>query len=140
EVLQKAVRMLDIGAPGLDPDFFIEGDVRKALRVPTSLRVFAIARALAEGVSPQEIHALTGIDTWFLHGISEIVRMRCELAAGTASSPDLIRRAKRLGFSDATIARLTGASDKEVREVRQKYGIIPKFARIDTLAAEFPAE
>ena len=140
EVLQKAVRMLDIGAPGLDPDFFTEGDVRKALRVPTSLRVFAIARALAEGVSPQEIHALTGIDTWFLHGISEIVRMHGELAAGTASSHDLIRRAKRLGFSDATIARLTGASDKEVREVRQKYGIIPKLARIDTLAAEFPAE
>ena len=140
EVLQKAVRMLDIGAPGLDPDFFTEGDVRKALRVPTSLRVFAIARALAEGVSPQEIHDLTGIDTWFLHGISEIVRMHGELAAGTASSHDLIRRAKRLGFSDATIARLTGASDKEVREVRQKYGIIPKLARIDTLAAEFPAE
>jgi carbamoyl-phosphate synthase large subunit len=140
EVLQKAVRMLDIGAPGLDPDFFTEGDVKKALRVPTSLRVFAIARALAEGVSPQEIHALTGIDTWFLHGISEIVRMHDELAAGTASSHDLIRRAKRLGFSDATIARLTGASDKEVREVRQNYGIIPKLARIDTLAAEFPAE
>ena len=140
EVIQKAVRMLDIGAPGLDPDFFTEGDVRKALRVPTSLRVFAIARALAEGVSPQEIYALTGIDTWFLHGISEIVRMYGELAAGTASSQDLIRRAKRLGFSDATIARLTGASDKEVREVRQKYGIIPKLARIDTLAAEFPAE
>ena len=81
EVLQKAVRMLDIGAPGVDPDFFTEGDVREALRVPTSLRVFAIARALAEGVSPQEIHALTGIDTWFLHGISEIVRMHGELAA-----------------------------------------------------------
>jgi carbamoyl-phosphate synthase large subunit len=140
EVLQKAVRMLDIGAPGLDPDFFTEGDVRKALHVPTSLRVFAIARALAEGVSPQEIHILTGIDTWFLHGISEIVCVHGELAAGTANSHDLIRRAKRLGFSDATIARLTGASDKEVREVRQKYGIVPKLARIDTLAAEFPAE
>src|SRR5262245_53383262 len=147
EVLQKAVRMLDIGATGVDPDFFAEGDVREALRVPTSLRVFAIARALAEELSPQEVHALTGIDTWFLHGIHEIVRMRGELAAlapkgngATAISPDLLRRAKRLGFSDATIARLTGASDKEVREVRQKYGIIPKLARIDTLAAEFPAE
>ena len=86
EVLQKAVRMLDIGARGLDPDFFTEGDVRKALRVPTPLRMFAIARALAEGMSPQEIHALTGIDPWFLHGISEIVRMHGELAAGTASS------------------------------------------------------
>ena len=92
EVIQKAVRMLDIGAPGLDPDFFTEGDVRKALRVPTSLRVFAIARALAEGVSPQEIHALTGIDTWFLHGISEIVRMHGELAAGhrELAGPDLL--------------------------------------------------
>jgi carbamoyl-phosphate synthase large subunit len=147
EVLQKAVRMLDIGASGVDPDFLTEGDVRKALRVPTSLRVFAIARAFAEGMSLQEVRALTGIDTWFLHGLSEIVRMRGELAGcapkregATVISPDLLRRAKHMGFSDATIARLTGASAAEVRAARQQHGIIPKLARIDTLAAEFPAE
>ena len=147
EVLQKAVRMLDIGAPGVDPDFFTEGDVREALRVPTSLRVFAIARALVGGMSPQDVHVLTGIDTWFLCGISEIVQMRGELAAlapkgegVTAISPDLLRRAKCLGFSDAAIGRLIGASGEEVRAVRQQRGIIPKLARIDTLAAEFPAE
>ena len=73
EVIQRAVRMLDIGALGVDPGFFAGEDVREALRVPTSMRIFAIARALADGIGVDEIHALTGIDEWFLHGIAEIV-------------------------------------------------------------------
>jgi carbamoyl-phosphate synthase large subunit len=142
EVIQRAVRMLDIGASGVDPDFFTGEDVREALRVPTSLRVFAVARALAEGVSPEEIHDLTGIDTWFLNGIADIIAMRGELkGSGTGPlSPDLLGQAKKLGFSDAGIARLTGQTSEAVRAQRRTHGIIPRLARIDTLAAEFPAE
>ncbi len=144
EVIQRAVRMLDIGARGVDPDFFTGDDVREALRVPTSLRVFAVARALEDGVSPQEIHELTGIDNWFLHGIAEIVAMRGELKrsgpeAG-ALSPELLGRAKRLGFSDSGIARLVQLTGERVRALRLSHGIVPRLARIDTLAAEFPAE
>lgn len=164
EVIQRAVRMLDIGALGVDPGFFKGDDVREALRVPTSMRVFAIARALAEGITPDEVHALTGIDPWFLHGIAEIIALRGELAtrAGapepkrgsrearttpgkalvqTASlSPELLWRAKRLGFSDTGIGRLTGLASDAVRAMRHTHNIIPRLARIDTLAAEFPAE
>jgi len=157
EVLQRAVRMLDIGALGVDPGFFAGDDVREALRVPTSLRVFAIARALAEGITPEEIHALTGIDAWFIHGIASIIGMRGELgalatdagpakttgkkaAAGVTLSPDLIRRAKQLGFSDNGIGRLVGLGSDAVRAQRLSHGIRPCLARIDTLAAEFPAE
>ncbi|MEO8636753.1 MAG: carbamoyl-phosphate synthase (glutamine-hydrolyzing) large subunit [Gemmatimonadales bacterium] len=154
EVLQRAVRMLDIGALGVDPEFFAGDDVREALRVPTSMRVFAIARALADGITPEEIHTLTGIDAWFIHGISEIITMRGELGAvaGTeaathsvregngAVSPDLLRRAKQLGFSDHGIGRLSGLPADAVRTMRISHGIIPRLARIDTLAAEFPAE
>jgi carbamoyl-phosphate synthase large subunit len=148
EVLQRAVRMLDIGALGVDPAFFTGDDVREALRVPTSLRVFAIARALAEGISVDEIHELTGIDNWFLHGIAKIVAMRDELSAtarpagaGASQIPAaLLLRAKKLGFSDNGIGRLTGHASDAVRAQRVGYGILPRLARIDTLAAEFPAE
>jgi carbamoyl-phosphate synthase large subunit len=145
EVIQRAVRMLDIGALGVDPDFFTGEDVKEALRVPTSLRVFAVAKALASGMSPDEINALTGIDNWFLHGISEIVETREELrAAGnggaTVVSSDLLRKAKKLGFSDNGIGRLSGHSSDSIRTLRKSHDIIPRLARIDTLAAEFPAE
>jgi len=163
EVIQRAVRMLDIGALGVDPDFFTGDDVREALRVPTSLRVFAIARALAEGITPAEIHTLTGIDPWFLHGLADILGMRRELlaqggagdktartartggkaaAAGASNplAPELLQRAKRLGFSDHGIGRLVGQTGDAVRALRRSHGIVPRLARIDTLAAEFPAE
>jgi len=144
EVIQRAVRMLDIGALGVDPDFFTGDDVKEALRVPTSLRIFAIARALAEGMAPDEIHELTGIDNWFLYGIADIIRLRQDLRTaakpGAALPTDLLRSAKKLGFSDHGVGRLTGHTADAVRLQRKAQGIIPRLSRIDTLAAEFPAE
>jgi carbamoyl-phosphate synthase large subunit len=141
EVIQRAVRMLDIGALGVDPGFFAGEDVREALRVPTSMRIFAIARALADGLGTAEVHALTGIDEWFLHGIAEIVAMRGELGEARGSlEPGLLTRAKKLGFSDNGIGRLAGLTSEAVRSSRLEHGIVPRLARIDTLAAEFPAE
>ena len=140
EVLQRAVRMLDLGALGVDPAFFAGEDVREALSVPTSMRIFAIARALTDGISVDEIHALTGIDEWFLHGIAEVIALRGELEAVAAVPTQLLRRAKQHGFSDNGIGRLTGMTSEAVRALRLEHGIVPCLARIDTLAAEFPAE
>ena len=141
EVIQRAVRMLDIGALGVDPDFFTGEDVRDALRVPTSMRIFAVARALEAGLSPEDIHHLSGIDEWFLHGIAGIIAMRGTLrAAGADLSPAVLAQAKKLGFSDNGIGRLAGMTSEGVRALRQASGIVPRLARIDTLAAEFPAE
>lgn len=52
---------------------------------------------------------------------------------------DLMSRAKKLGFSDKQIGLCVGALELEVRKVRKDYGIIPFVKKIDTLAAEFPA-
>src|SRR5499427_2574977 len=65
EALQKALRMLDIGVRGLEPDAFRFDDVREQLRNPTPLRIFAIAQALRQGIGVDEIHELTRIDRWF---------------------------------------------------------------------------
>jgi len=108
--------------------------------MPTSMRIFAIARALADGIPVTEIHTLTGIDPWFLHPLAEIVAMRGTLEEGGAPGPEALRRAKQLGFSDTGIARLTGMTGEAIRALRREAGVVPHLARIDTLAAEFPAE
>ena len=141
EVIQKALRMLDIGVKGLDPDAFEFEDVRDQLKNATPLRMFAIARALEEGISVDEIHELTKIDRWFLHQMEPVVGMHRELK--TRSRPldeETLRSAKRLGFSDRMVGTLTGMPRGSIRELRKRHGIQPHLAQIDTLAAEFPAE
>src|SRR5262249_13077924 len=116
-------------------------DLRDQLRNATPLRVFAIARALADGMSVDEVHSLTRIDRWFLKAIAAVVRMHGRLAKSRGKlSADVLREAKEMGFSDHTIETLTGAARGTVRERRKSMGIEREIAQIDTLAAEFPAD
>jgi len=139
EVIQKALRMLDIGVDGLDPDAFDAGI--RDYRTPTPTRIFAIAKALEQGTTVAEIATGTGIDRWFLSGLQQIIDARKTLAnAAEPLSPVLLRTAKKLGFSDKGISQLVGRTTDAVREARREHGILPHFAQIDTMAAEFPAE
>jgi carbamoyl-phosphate synthase large subunit len=141
EVIQKALRMLDIGVRGLDPDAFSFPDIDEALAHATPRRIFAVARALRDGTSIDEIHRLTGIDRWFLRAIEPIVRQHEQLKTTSWPLPaDALLRAKQLGFSDRMIGRLTGAPRGSVRAERHSHGIRARLVQIDTLAAEFPAE
>ncbi|MBN1337214.1 MAG: carbamoyl-phosphate synthase (glutamine-hydrolyzing) large subunit [Deltaproteobacteria bacterium] len=141
EAVQKAARMLDIGVRGLDPEAFQFEDLRRELVEATPLRVFAIAQALRRGWSVAEVHALTGIDPWFLHAIVPIVRMHGTLEEMHFPLPaKTLEEAKQLGFSDRMIGKLTGAPRGLPRSERRRLGIEPKLAQIDTLAAEFPAD
>ncbi len=141
EVIQKALRMLDIGVQGLDPDAYAFDDVRDALRNATPLRVFAIARALRDGISVDEIHALTCIDRWFVQQIGSIVEMNQRLKSASATpAVDTLRASKLLGFSDAAISALTNVPLQRVRDRRLQEGIERHLVQIDTLAAEFPAD
>jgi carbamoyl-phosphate synthase large subunit len=140
EAIQKAARMLDIGVRGLDPDAFRFEDLRAELHHATPLRLFAVAQAMRDGIGIDEIHELTRIDRWFLHAIEPVVAMHARL--GRSQLPlaaDLLREAKRLGFSDPGIAALSGSTAASVRSARQGCGISARFAQIDTLAGEFPA-
>ncbi len=141
EVLQKALRMLDIGVRGLDPDAFPFDDVSDQLRNPTPYRPFAIARALRDGMSVDAIHDLTKIDRWFVDALVPVVAMHGVLKeANRPIATELLRQAKELGFADAQIGKLTGTPPDAVRALRAQHGIVPHLAQIDTLAAEFPAE
>jgi carbamoyl-phosphate synthase large subunit len=141
EVLQKALRMLDIGVNGLDPEAFEFPELRHELRYATPRRIFAIARALREGMSIAELRELTHIDPWFLVEMQTVIdaygRLACE-----RRTPDraALVEAKKLGFSDQFIDQLTQQPRGATREARKSFDISPHLAQIDTTAAEFPAQ
>ncbi len=140
EVLQKAVRMLEIGVTGVDPDAFDIADVRDEIVNATPIRVFAIVRALRDGIPVEEIARLSGIDPWFVDGVAEIVAMRDTLKSEGIGDPVCRRRAKELGFADVAIDSLARVAEGETRRIRRAEGINRRLVQIDTTAAEFPAE
>ena len=142
EVLQKAIRMLDVGALGLVTNELQFDDLKDALRVPTDKRLFAIAEALKRGYSVDLIYELSKVDRWFLYKIQHIVEIERKLAQCTLDdlTEPLLREAKKRGFSDATIAVLTGCREQDIRATRKEMNIVPVVKQIDTLAAEYPAK
>lgn len=141
ESFQKAIRQVDPLLVGFQGDHFDNLD--ETLANPTDRRWLAVGQALLhENYSVDKVHDLTKIDKWFLHKLMNIVNMYRELeAVGELSkiNTDLMLRAKKLGFSDKQIAMCTGLTELDVRAVRKSYGITPFVKKIDTLAAEFPA-
>jgi carbamoyl-phosphate synthase large subunit len=112
--------------------------------VPTDQRLFAIGKAMLDESYPlKKIHDLTKIDYWFLHKLQNIVVLRNELVdVGSlyGLTRDIVRRAKKAGFSDKQIAKAVNSTEDQVRARRKSFGIKPFVKRIDTLAAEFPAK
>ena len=152
EVIQKGLRMIGQGMHG-----FIENkrtkvaDLEKALKEPTDKRIFVIESAFREGYTVDQIHELTKIDKWFLYKLQNIVNTALKLEKYDtldALPADLLRQAKREGFSDFQVARavlkerMTDAekANLDVRHLRKSYGITPCVKQIDTLAAEYPAQ
>jgi carbamoyl-phosphate synthase large subunit len=141
EALQKAVRSLEQDRWGLTLDRPIADleALRQKIRVPNVERCFALAEAYRRGLGTEELHALSGIDPWFLDGIREIVELEPLIAAAGLADLALLRRAKQMGFSDMRLGQLTGATEQEVRRTRVGAGIRPVYKMVDTCAAEFVA-
>lgn len=139
EALQKAVRMLNIGADGLASHPYKFKDPMKDIYPATDRRIYAIYDAFKKGKTVDELHDITAIDKWFLRHISSIQQTEKSLIKQTLT-PELLRSAKMLGFSDKTIARHNNTSYEKIRHLRIKHGIKPVIKQIDTLAGEFDAE
>ncbi len=142
EVLQKAMRMLAIGADGFTAhksDAFKVKDYMREIEEPTTRRIFAIAEALKKGESVATIHARSKIDIWFLEKMKNIIVAERSLKR-TGLKRETVRSAKKLGFSDRQLATLSGKQESAVRALRKKFGVTPVIKRIDTLAGEFPAD
>ncbi|MBM4130576.1 carbamoyl-phosphate synthase large subunit, partial [bacterium] len=109
--------------------------------------------AMRRGLEPEQLHRLTGIDPWFLDNLSRLMEIEGRLRSYTLAElpEDLLREAKREGFSDRRIARLLQWDDGQaagrdglraalVLAARQAQGLRPVFRRVDTCAAEFPSD
>jgi len=141
EVIQKALRMLEIGVDGLDPEAFEFDDLATELKHPTPRRMLALAKAFDGGMTVDQVHALTRIDHWFLHQIAEVVAFRRELLSPESTlDAATLTRAKRLGYSDKGIGAVVGETEHTVRTLRKRHGVEARVCQIDTLAAEYPAE
>ena len=150
EAIQKGLRMIGQGMHGfVENKELVIDNIDKALHEPTDKRIFVISKAMRAGYTVDQIHDLTRIDRWFLEKLHNIVRTADELEKYNqleALPLDLLKQAKREGFSDFQIARavLKGgdmdANILRVRMFRKSHGVVPVVKQIDTLAAEYPAQ
>lgn len=139
EGLLKAVRSLEIGVSHIDLPKFEDWDAEALLAFiveATDERLFAIAQLLRLQVDLQLIYVRTGIDLFFLEKIKNIVAMEQRMIQEELTA-ELLREAKRMGFSDAYLAQLTGQTEQELRSLRKTMGIMPVYKMIDTCASEF---
>ncbi|MBE9514969.1 MAG: carbamoyl-phosphate synthase large subunit [Chloroflexi bacterium] len=140
--LQKAVRSLEFGRRTLlweDPAWSKGKSLASYPLHPNDLRAWAITAALRRGTVPEELSRLTGIDPWFIHKLKNIVEMERRLLSEPLE-PELLRDAKRLGFSDEQVGTLADRLPEQVRRTRHEWQIRPVYKMVDTCAAEFDAE
>jgi carbamoyl-phosphate synthase large subunit len=144
----KAVRSLEVGVQSLrykGASLWSEMQIETLLRTPTDERLFAIAEAFRRGMMVEEIAQLCYYDPWFLVKIRNIVEMETRLQETGAAiledgGTDTLAEAKRMGFTDRTIAELTGKPEREIRARRKSLGLVPTYKMVDTCAAEFEAQ
>lgn len=162
EVIQKAIRMCEIGKDGLvcnlgDKEYFDpvleenpDGSVNYLntaelekieylLIHPDDEIIFNVVKAIKMGISTERIYKLSAIDPWFLLKIKNIVDKESQLRKKSFDFEE-IREAKKLGFSDKQLSRCLNIEPDQVRDLRKKFGIVPVIKQIDTLAAEWPAK
>ncbi|MCH8087219.1 MAG: carbamoyl-phosphate synthase large subunit, partial [Chloroflexi bacterium] len=141
--LQKAVRSLEVGRRPLlweDKSWSeADGDGPDALPLePNDLRIWALMAALRKGFSPEDLSRRTGIDPWFTTKLGNIVAMQRRLLKEPLT-PQFLRQAKRMGFSDEEIGTLADRLPEQVRNLRHQWGLRPVYKMVDTCAAEFEA-
>ena len=149
EIMQKGLRMIGQGMHGFVGNNDLEfDDLDEELANPTDLRIFDIAKDFEKGYTVDRIYELSKINPWFLNKLKNIDDYRKVLESYHKIEEvpaEVLREAKRLGFSDFQIARFVekpqGNMEKEnlkVRACRKKLGILPSVKRINTIASEHP--
>ncbi|MDA0944661.1 MAG: carbamoyl-phosphate synthase large subunit [bacterium] len=141
EALQKGLRSLELGRFGFgfdqEPPTMDDQTLTQRLAIPHAHRLLDVYTALAQGWSVDRIHTLTHIDRWFLWQFESIVQLGKTLDVTSKAG---LLLAKRNGFSDVQLARISGESVDTIRERREALGVTPTYSLVDTCAAEFEAQ
>ena len=149
ESLQKGLRSLEQGRLGLNCDSgeslydaLSDAELLKKAAIATPERIFQVGEALHRGMSVDQVHDATKIDVWFLDQMQIIIDERHALEGKSLVqlSRHEVRRAKRLGFSDAQLAYVLKEDEMAVRSYRESLGVIPTYKTVDTCSAEFDAQ
>jgi carbamoyl-phosphate synthase large subunit len=160
EVIQKAIRMCEIGKDGLVANRVKDNyktqrnihsmdlstiketsqleEIEYSLAHPNDEIIFNVVKAIKMGLSIDRIYKLSAIDPWFLIKIKNVVDLEAKLK-DSGFDKALVKSAKRMGFSDIQIGRCLNMSEYNVMNLRKELGILPVVKQIDTLAAEWPA-
>ena len=136
EAIQKSIRSLDIGLHGFE---YCEYD-EHALANPTDERLFQLYSALKDGMEVPYLAELTKMDEFFIYKIKNIVDFEATVTKEALDDKDYLLKAKKLGFSDYTLAALSGMDESDVKALREKYELKPSYKMVDTCAAEFEAK
>jgi len=138
EAFLKGLRSLETGKV-LTSENIDKSLIRQKLITPNSERIPYLLQALIDGSTIQELVDLTRIDPWFLHEMKEIADTIHEISAFTLETlpKELLREAKRSGFSDTRLARILRVTPAQISALRLKEGVVPIYKRVDTCAAEF---
>ena len=147
ESLQKALRGLEVGSCGFDPQVDLQAadaatTLTRELTVPGAERIWYIGDAFRSGMGVERIFELTNIDPWYLVQIEDLIQDEARVSEMGLADLDkaLMYRLKRKGFSDTRLAQLLGVSEKNLRSQRHKLGVFPVYKRVDTCAAEFATD
>ena len=142
--LMKAIRSLELNVRALrlpKLDELYTDEIEDLLVNVDDERLFVVAEAIRRGVSPRKINSITRMDIWFLDRFKNIIDMEQALVMCKGEpDADTLRRAKEMCFADSYIGWLCGMEQKQVKALRERYGIVPSFKMVDTCAAEFDAE
>ena len=139
--MMKAIRSLEQHVDSLlsyDFSHLDDDQLMKQLALVDDRRIWVIAEALRRGVSYETIHEITKIDIWFIDKLAILVEMEQALKTQELTV-ELLKEAKRIEFPDNVIARLTGKSEEEIKNMRYENGITAAYKMVDTCAAEFEA-
>ena len=139
--LMKAIRSLEQHVDSLmSYDFtkLTDEELLEELAIVDDRRIWKIAEGLRRNIPAEKMHDITKIDLWFIDKLKIIVEMENSLK-NEPLTEELLKEAKRIEFPDNVIAQLTGKTEKEIKELRDKYDIHAAFKMVDTCAAEFEA-
>ena len=139
--LMKAVRSLEQHVDCLmneDYSGYSDEEIIEMLNRVDDRRIYVIAEAIRRGVTYETIHDITKIDVWFIDKLAILVEMENALKTQPLTK-ELLLEAKRIEFPDNVIAKLTGKTTKDIKALRNEYGIHAAFKMVDTCAAEFEA-
>ncbi|OIO74736.1 MAG: hypothetical protein AUJ85_04910 [Elusimicrobia bacterium CG1_02_37_114] len=141
ESLQKAIRGLEIKRHGLDREKIKDSleEIKSKLTIPNCSRIFNIKYALQLGLTVDEVATLSKIDNWFIYQIKEIVDLENVLRKNRdkIKNSEFMKKLKQYGFSDSQIGQLANKTEKQIRALRIKSGVLPVYKSVDTCGAEF---